>query len=85
MIKADFVSHGPTKKWKEAISFSQSNEPNLAQKLRCLEDYESIDLFFNDIILSRLRYASYLSFVFIFIFVRIGIFLMPVLLFLLEM
>ena len=47
MIKADFVSHGPTKKWKEAISFSQSNEPNLAQKLRCLEDYESIDLFFN--------------------------------------
>lgn len=43
-------------KWKSVIGFSQTNNIPLSQSLRCLQDYEYIDICFNEFVVSGLRY-----------------------------
>ena len=42
--------------WKNSISFSQMNDGSLTQNLRCLQDYEVVELCIKDLIVSGLRY-----------------------------
>ena len=59
MTKVIFVTDKKNAKWKDLISFSQADDAMLVQKLKCLEDFEIINMSFNELILAKLRYKTF--------------------------
>lgn len=62
MINFKFITEVETDKWKSVIGFSQSNNASLSQNLRVLQDYEVIEVCFNEFVLSGLRYFTLKTF-----------------------